>query len=73
MGLAAATANTALGAHWALASIAASFVGPGEGEALEASASLVHRGRWTAVARTEVIVPGGRRVLEVTTNHSRRE
>ena len=73
MGLAAATANTALGAHWALASIAASFVGPGEGEALEASASLVHRGRWTAVARTEVTVPGGRRVLEVTTNHSRRE
>lgn len=73
MGLAAATANKALGAHWALASIAASFVGPGEGEALEAVASLVHRGRWTAVARTEVTVPGGRRVLEVTTNHSRRE
>ena len=73
MGLAAATANTALGAHWTLASIAASFVGPGEGEALEAVASLVHRGRWTAVARTQVSVPGARRVLEVTTNHSRRE
>jgi acyl-coenzyme A thioesterase PaaI-like protein len=69
----AATANTALGAHWTLASIAASFVGPGEGEALEAVASLVHRGRWTAVARTQVSMPGARRVLEVTTNHSRRE
>ena len=73
MGLAAATAATALGAHWTLASIAASFVGPGEGEALEALASPEHRGRWTAVARTQVAVPGGRRVLEVTTNHSRRE
>lgn len=73
MGLAAATANAALGADWSLASIAAAFVGPGEGDVLEAGASLVHRGRWTAVARTEVTVPGGRRVLEVTTNHSRRE
>ena len=73
MGLAAATAEAALGAHWPLASIAASFVSPGEGEALEAHAAPVHRGRWTAVARTEVHVPGGRRALEVTTNHSRRE
>jgi acyl-coenzyme A thioesterase PaaI-like protein len=73
MGLAAATASGALGANWPLASIAASFVGPGEGEALEAVASLVHRGRWTAVVRTQVTMPGGRRVLEVTTNHSRRE
>jgi acyl-coenzyme A thioesterase PaaI-like protein len=73
MGLAAATADAALGQDGQLSSIAASYVSPGEGGALEASASIVHRGRWTAVVRTEVIAPGGRRVLEVTTHHSRRE
>jgi acyl-coenzyme A thioesterase PaaI-like protein len=73
MGLAAATADAALGEKWQLASIAVSYVSPGEGGALEASAAIVHRGRWTAVVRTEVIAAGGRRVLEVTTNHSRRE
>jgi acyl-coenzyme A thioesterase PaaI-like protein len=72
MGLAAATAVAALGDDWRLASIAASFVSPGDGEALEATASIVHRGRWTAVARTEVIAEDARRVLEVTTTHARR-
>jgi acyl-coenzyme A thioesterase PaaI-like protein len=72
VGLSSATADAALGGGWQLASIGASFVAPGEGAALEATASIVHRGRWTAVVRTEVVVPG-RRVLEVTSNHSRRE
>jgi len=71
MGLAARTATAALGPDWTLASIAASFVGPGEGETLEASSSVVHMGRWTAVVRTE-IVSGGRRVLDVSTTHARR-
>jgi acyl-coenzyme A thioesterase PaaI-like protein len=71
MGLAARTATAALGPDWMLASIAASFVGPGEGEALEAKASVVHLGRWTAVVRTEV-VSGGRRILDVSTTHARR-
>jgi acyl-coenzyme A thioesterase PaaI-like protein len=61
-----------LGPEWTLASIAASFTSPGEGDALEAKAAAIHRGRWTAVVRTEVIASGGRRVLEVTTNHGRR-
>jgi acyl-coenzyme A thioesterase PaaI-like protein len=72
MGLAAVTASEALGTGWRLASIGASFVSPGEGGVLEASAAVTHRGRWTAVARTEVIVPRGRRVLEVSTTHARR-
>ena len=72
MGLAAVTASEALGDGWRLASISASFVSPGEGDVLEASAAVTHRGRWTAVARTEVIVPGGRRVLDVSTTHARR-
>ena len=73
MGLAASTAALAMGSEWRLASIAASFVSPGEGDVLEANSSPVHRGRWTAVVRTEVIAPGGRRVLDVSTTHARVE
>jgi acyl-coenzyme A thioesterase PaaI-like protein len=73
MGLAARTASVAVGPGWGLASIAAAFVSPGEGDSLEAAASVVHRGRWTAAARTEVIVPGARRVIEVATTHARLE
>ena len=72
MGLAASTAATALGREWSLASIGASFTSPGEGDVLEATASVIHRGRWTAVVRTQVIGFEGRRVLEVITNHARR-
>ena len=72
MGLAAVTAGVALGPEWTLASIAASFTSPGEGDVLEAAATVAHRGRWTAVVRTEVIGSGGRGVLEVTSNHARR-
>ena len=72
MGLTASTASAALGPEWMLASVAASFVSPGEGAVLEASSSVAHRGRWTAVARTHVIGAQGRRVLEVVTNHARR-
>lgn len=73
MGLAASTAAAAMGDRWRLASIAASFVSPGEGKVLEAVSTPVHRGRWTAVARTEVSAPGGRRVVHVTTTHARAE
>lgn len=72
MGLAASTASAAMGPEWMLASIAASFVSPGEGGVLDASSAAVHRGRWTAVARTQVSGAEGRRVLEVVTNHARR-
>jgi acyl-coenzyme A thioesterase PaaI-like protein len=71
MGLAARTATAVLGTDWTLASIAAAFVGPGEGESLEATAAVVHQGRWTALVHTEV-VSGGRRVLDVSTTHARR-
>jgi len=73
MGLAARTASVAVGPGWTLASITAAFVSPGEGDSLEATASVIHRGRWTAAARTQVSVPGARRVLEVVTTHARRE
>jgi hypothetical protein len=73
MGLAARTASVAVGPGWTLASIAAAFVSPGEDNSLQAAASVVHRGRWTAAARAEVIASGGRRVLDVSTTHARRK
>ncbi|HUL55557.1 MAG TPA: hypothetical protein VLT60_01075 [Usitatibacter sp.] len=72
VGLAAKTAMAALPASWTLASASACFVSPGEGEALHAAAKLIHHGRDTAVARTEVTGAAGRKVLQVMTTHARR-
>jgi acyl-coenzyme A thioesterase PaaI-like protein len=73
VGLGATTAMAALPATWALTSITACFVSPGEGASLRAKATLTHRGRETAVARAAVTGIDGRRVLEVLTTHSRRK
>jgi acyl-coenzyme A thioesterase PaaI-like protein len=73
MGLAATTARAALPDSWALASVTAAFVSPGEGDRLEAVSTIAHRGRETAVARTIVSGIGARRVLDVLTTHARRE
>jgi acyl-coenzyme A thioesterase PaaI-like protein len=72
VGLAATTARAALPDTWTLASVTAAFVSPGEGDALEASSTIAHQGRETAVTRTVVSGVGGRRVLEVLTTHARR-
>ena len=72
MGLAAATACEALPARWTLSSIHALFVSPGQGKALRARSKVIHHGLMTAVARTEIVGPGGRRVLDATTAHARR-
>lgn len=69
MGLAAVTAGAALPSSWRIASITACFVSPGVGATLRARAKVVHRGRLTAVVRTEVLGPGRKRVLEVLTTH----
>ena len=71
-GLAASTASTALGAEWRLSSISSWFTSPGEGETLETRSTLEHRGRLTAVVRTEVLGIGGRRVLESVSSHALR-
>jgi acyl-coenzyme A thioesterase PaaI-like protein len=73
VGFGATTAMAALPASWALASVTACFVSPGEGASLHAKATLTHRGRETAVARVEVTGIEGRRVLEVLTTHARRK
>lgn len=70
LGLAAATAEAALPESWMLSTIAAAFISPGEGAALEARASVVHQGRRVAVIRTQVTRSDGRRVLEVMSTHA---
>jgi len=70
MGLAAASAQAALPASWKLSSISASFVSPGEGRILRAVSKVIHRGRLTAVVRTQITGKRRRRVLEVLTAHS---
>lgn len=72
VGLAAKTAMAALPATWLLSSATACFVSPGEGESLHAAAKIIHHGRDTAVARTEVTGASGRKVLQVMTTHARR-
>jgi acyl-coenzyme A thioesterase PaaI-like protein len=70
MGLAAVTAQAALPPSWRLGSITACFVSPGIGAKLRARSKVVHRGRLTAVVRTEVLGAERKRVLEVLTTHS---
>ena len=69
LGLAAVTATAALPETWMLSAVAAAFVSPGLGPALQAKASVVHHGRRASVIRTEVARSDGRRVLEVMSTH----
>ena len=72
IGLAGRTAAAALADAWRLSSISSWFTSPGEGESLETRSTIEHRGRLTAVVRTEVLGPGGRRVLESVSSHALR-
>ncbi|MFC4275729.1 acyl-CoA thioesterase domain-containing protein [Achromobacter aloeverae] len=68
-----ATAQAALPGDWPVGSVTAGFVSPGEGEQLRARSRVMHRGRTTAVVRTEITGVERRRVLEVLTTHSLRK
>ena len=70
LGLAAVTAAAALPENWTLSGIAAAFISPGDGPALDAQAKVVHQGRRMAVVRTELTRSDGRRVLEVLSTHA---
>lgn len=70
--LAAATANAALAPSWAMSTITASFVSPGEGARLRVRSRIVHKGRLTAVIRTQITRPDKRVVLEVVSSHVHR-
>lgn len=69
LGMAAATAASALPPGWLLSSITAGYLSPGEGRVLRASSSVVHQGGTTAVVRTQITGKGHRRVLEVLSTH----
>lgn len=72
LGLAAATACAALTPHWALTSISACYISPGEGRSLKARSRILHHGRLTSVVRTQITGKHNRRVLEVVTTHASR-
>jgi len=69
LGLAAATASSALPETWMLGAVTAAFISPGDGPALQARASVVHQGQRVSVIRTEVTRSDGRRVLEAMSTH----
>jgi uncharacterized protein (TIGR00369 family) len=68
-GVAARVANAALPSTMRLSNISACFVSPGRGAALDVHATVVHAGRNLAVVHTEILGAGGKRVLEVTSQH----
>ncbi|WP_313025859.1 acyl-CoA thioesterase domain-containing protein [Pseudomonas lopnurensis] len=70
LGLALTTAAAALPNDWLLTAANACYLVPGEGAALNAESTFVHRGRSTAVIRTRLFSDNGRQVLEVTSTHS---
>jgi len=71
LGLALCSANRALSEDWRCAGIHASYVSPGTGPTLSSETMVTHRGRLTAVGRTQVLGEHDRVVLDVMTNHAR--
>ena len=61
--------DPALPETWMLSAVAAAFISPGQGPALQAQARVVHQGQRVAVVRTEVTRTDGRRVLEAMSTH----
>jgi acyl-coenzyme A thioesterase PaaI-like protein len=66
------TANAALGEEWMLSGVTATYISPGEGEAIHAQSKIIHQGRMTAVVQTSIYNKTGRQALEVLTTHARR-
>lgn len=70
IGLAAATASSALPSSFRLAGLSAWYISPGDAKTLRAGSTVIHQGRRTAVVRTRVTGKNRRAVLEVVTTHS---
>ncbi|CAN5208420.1 hypothetical protein BH09PSE6_BH09PSE6_27510 [soil metagenome] len=69
--MAALTACAALGDGWRLVAVHGSYISAGTATQLKAVATILHRGRTTAVVRTALADADGRVVIETTSNHSR--
>jgi len=67
------TANAALGSEWMLSGVTATYISPGEGEAIHAQSKIIHQGRMTAVVQTSIYNKTGRQALEVLSTHARRD
>lgn len=66
------TANAALGKDWMLSGVTATYISPGEGQAIHAQSKIIHQGRMTAVVQTSIYNKTGRQALEVLSTHARR-
>ncbi len=66
------TANAALGEQWMLSAVMATYISPGEGEAIHAQSKIIHQGRMTAVVQTSIYNKTGRQALEVLSTHARK-
>ena len=64
------TAIAAVPQHPLLTAASAWYISPGQGESMSARSSVLQRGRNVAVVRTELMASGGKRVLEVISNHA---
>ena len=64
------TAIAAVPDHPLLTAASAWYISPGQGKNLSARSSILQRGRNVAVVRTELMATGGKRVLEVVSNHA---
>jgi len=70
LALAALTANAALGEQWQLAGISSWYVRPGTGTGLQARATVMHQGSYTAVVDVDVTDDKGETVLRALSNHT---
>ncbi|MCC6531687.1 MAG: hypothetical protein IT531_03995 [Burkholderiales bacterium] len=64
------TALAAVPHHPVLTAVSAWYISPGEGRSLNARTTILQKGRNIAVVRAEVFATGGKRVLEVVSNHA---
>jgi acyl-coenzyme A thioesterase PaaI-like protein len=64
------TAIAAVPQHPLITAASAWYISPGQGKSLSARSSVLQRGRNVAVVRTELLATGGKRVLEVISNHA---
>jgi acyl-coenzyme A thioesterase PaaI-like protein len=55
-----------------LSGVTATYISPGEGEAIRAESKIIHQGRMTAVVQTSIYNKTGRLALEVLSTHARR-
>jgi acyl-coenzyme A thioesterase PaaI-like protein len=72
MGLGMATAESALSEDWMMSAASAWFIGPCEGQTIEAESTVIHQGKLVSLLRTRVTGKDRRLATEVLTTHSRK-